>query len=222
MQPSRRRSRPDRVAITGDLKLAATLGVACAHVQENEPNGLLVGAAARPCNTRYGDTNVGAERVTNALRHRLRDFRGHGAVRLEQCVAHAKRVTLHSVVVRHNATQKRAARTGYAREALADHAASARFRARDAETPVEAEAVHDALYGLGVTREQGSGQCLGELRFEPVGLRSCIVAGGNVDVYLELARANADLEPAVLATGGFEGASDGRLADPEKSGAADV
>ena len=130
---------------------------------------------------------------------------------------HVQRPLLDVVVVGDDATAKRAARTGHARQPLANEPARARLGARKRRAALGTQREEHALHRLVVSREQVPCERLGQLFLEPSGVSGGVECGRNVDVNLEVSRTDPHFDSIHLAASGIERAGNGRLARSEES-----
>ena len=116
----RRRPRPRRRIESrspGKLKNPPLLAVGRLRVEVDEPDRLLLRAAARACDPRHRDRGIDAEPFAGAARHRLGHLGGDGAVLLDQLGRNAQLADLDLVRVGDDAAGDDVARSPGSRSA---------------------------------------------------------------------------------------------------------
>ena len=91
----------------------------------DQADGLRLAPAVRAGDAGHRDPEVGPERIADAVRHRERDLRGHGAVGRQHLRGNAQGGPLHVVRVRHDAAAQVGRRTRHLRDQVRDEPAGA-------------------------------------------------------------------------------------------------
>src|SRR3954447_13094438 len=212
MEAGHRRAPSNRTAVSGKVQLERPLAFRPGRVEVDEPDGLLRGAATRPRNPGHCERDVRPQALAHARRHRSGGLTRDRAVPLEQLLPHAQLGRLDLVRIGDDRAPEDVARARHRRQPCRHEAARARLRDREAEALVPAQIEHDCLHRPLVPREQVLPELIGELVGKPVQARPRIGLREQIDVDLEIARADRGRQPIALSPSLGQGPGDGRLA----------
>jgi len=217
MQSCNGRACADGLPVARKLEPLGEVAVRRDGVEEDEADGLLPRAPGRAGDAGDRDRDVRPELRPYAPRHSLHHLSRDGAVALEQLFRHGELGCLDRVRVRDDPARVDVAGAANRRQPSADEPAGARLGRRERETAGAAELEHELFHRPLVLGEELVAEPSEQLGLERHSAPLTAGRDEDVDVDLEVARADRHFRTLAVPSALVERARHRRLARPEEA-----